>query len=1050
MIRPLALINYFVRHRTAANLLLVLMVIAGLAAATQLRTQFFPDTASDTVSVTVKWPGSTPDDMDQGVVGLLEPVLGTVEGAIEVNTRASEGYARINLQFEPGWDMARANDDVRIAIDGVSSLPEDAEDPEIRRYAYWDRVADIVISAPVPIGQLVRYADRLRDELFASGIARTAVRGAPKPVIRVAANDAVLERHDLSLRDLAGRIADESGLSAIGELEAGMRVRTGDLKLDAKAVGDISLRTDARGKHLRVGDVARVSFDDTTRGIIYEVAGEPAVILRVDRSAKEDAIAIQRQVEEIVARFAPSLPPGSKIQITGTRAQAIADRLDILWQNGLVGLALVLGLLFLFLSARTAFWVAAGIPVAMMFAVAMMTLTGTTLNMISLFALIITLGIVVDDAIVVGEHADALAAKGHSPADAAAMAATRMAGPVLAASVTTIIAFASLLLIEGRMGRFILDIPVTVSLVLLASLIECFLILPAHMNHALAKAQAKSWYDAPGRFVNRYFDWFRAHIFRRAMRLILAWRYPVLAAAISLLFVTLSLFKDGTVTWRFFNAPERGTISANIAMLPGAKRSDTKAMTDEMQRALAVVDAEFAGRYGMRPVVASFAAIGSGVGRGLRTNDDRERDLLGGVRVELIDADERSYSAFEFIRSWQKEIVPHPLTEILALRGDRSGNSGDAIDIQLTGRDLKVLKAASLAVQDRLRAFSAVSGIEDTLARGQQEINIELTPRGEALGFDTASIARELRHRLAGITAHEFALGTRSAEILVETDERQTIAGYLENARLKAPGGNYVLLREIAEFTEQPGFSTIRRFNGRNTLSITGDITADDDLAAAIVARALAEDILPDAAARFDIDYELAGLAEEEREFLSDATIGTMAALACIYVALAWIFASWTQPILIILVVPFGAVGIIWGHYWHNVPLSMFSVVGAIGMIGIVINDSIVLVTAINGETGRRAVVPAIIDAATGRLRAVLLTTLTTVFGLAPLLFESSRQAQFLKPTVITLAYGLGFGMILVLILTPVMLAMRHDIARSWKSLRRSHEVLRRFRAMRT
>lgn len=1043
-----ALIDYFVHHRTAGNLLLVLLVLAGIVAGSQVRTQYFPDTANDSIRVTTSWSGAAPQDMDQGVVALLEPTLRGVDGVSEVQTRAREGWSRIDIEFESGWDMSQASDDVKAAIDSVTTLPEDANDPQIRRSSYWDRVTDVVISGPVPIDQLVRYADRLRDQLFAAGIARTSVRGAPKPIIRVAANDAQLERYGLSLAELSTRIGNESELIAIGELDAGTRVRAGDLRRDAKAIADIALLTDATGKQLKVGDVATVAFDDNSRGEVYEVGGKPAIILRVERGLSDDAIDIQRQVEAIVAGFRPTLPEGSRVQLTGARAEAISDRLDILWRNGLMGLGLVLCLLFLFLSARTAFWVAAGIPVAMTTAVALMYLTGTTLNMVSLFALIITLGIVVDDAIVVGEHADALAAKGYPADEAASMAATRMAGPVLAASITTIIAFASLLLIDGRMGRFILDIPITVTLVLIASLVECFLILPAHMRHALAKDQGQAWYDAPSRTVNRGFIRMREGAFRPALAWVLQWRYPALGAAICLLFITAALFRDGSVGWRFFNAPERGSISANIAMLPGFERADTRAMLNEMQRALDVVNARYEADHGASPVKSIVATIGDGAGRGLRSGDDRDEDLLGGLSIELIDADERPYSVFEFIRVWEDEIVSQPAVEIMALIGERSGQGGEAIDIQLNGRDLATLKAASLAIQDRLRAFEGVSGLEDTLASGQPEINLRLTPQGEALGFDTAMVATALRHRLAGITAYEFAMGPRSGKIMVETDDKLTNMAYLDEVRIKSPSGDYVPLRAIATFSTRPSFDTIRRFNGLNTVSISSDVAGDDDAAANNITRALAEEIMPDIAARFDIDYTLAGLAEEEREFLSDAVIGTFAALVCIYVVLAWIFASWVQPILILLVVPFGAIGMIWGHYVHDVPLSMFSIVGAIGMIGIIINDSIVLITAANQQTPSRAVIPTLVDAASGRLRAVMLTTLTTVFGLAPLLFETSRQAQFLKPTVITLAYGLGFGMIMVLIITPIMLAIRHDIDRSLNSMRRSWRTWRRWRLM--
>lgn len=1042
--RKIPIVDYLVRHRTGANLLMLMMVIGGLVAATQIRAQFFPDVVIEQIEISVRWSGAGPSDIDDGIVAVLQPQLRAVEGVRSISSVARDGQGRIRLEFEPDWDMGRAADEVKAAIDSTTTLPEDADEPKVKRRAYRDRVTDVLVTGPVAMDQLVGIADELRGRLLDAGVAKTRIVGLPKEIMRVSLRDDELEHYGLSLRDVADRIQAEGQTSPAGEVEDGTAIRAGNNRRQVDDVASVALDRETGIEGLTVGDIATIGFDGNERGRSHFVNGAPALLVSVERGAEGNALELQASIESVLEEMRPTLPAGTTLELTGTRVEALADRLSILWTNAGYGLALVLILLFTFLSARTAFWVAAGIPTALAATLGLMFLAGITINMVSLFALIITLGIIVDDAIVVGEHADHLVKQGHDPADAASMAAARMAGPVFAASLTTVIAFAALTLIGGRYGAFIVDIPLTVIMVVLASLVECFLILPAHLNHALRAKARRSWVDGISRRVDRGLDIFRQRFFKPLLRAALRLRYPAVGAAVCLLLVSISLLVDGSVRWRFFDAPERGSINANIAMLPGADRGDTMAMIAEMERALAIVDARYEKTHGKPPVDIAVAKVGDGVGRGLASAEDRDEDLLGGVRVELIDADSRPYSAFQFIQDWEAEIQRPPLLETLAMRGERSGPGGDAIEVKLSGNDLDVLKQASLALQTSLSRFPSVSALEDSLAFGRPELRLALTPLGEDLGFTTAMVARELRDRLAGVTALEFARGPRSAEILVETSEDTLDAAYLDTARLQTPAGGFVHLHEIATLSEVPGYVTIPRENGLNTVTVTGDIAGDDAELAATVGETLAKETLPEIASRFGVNYELGGLAEDEGTFLTDAMLGSLLALVAIYLTLAWIFAGWSKPFLIIIVVPFSVIGMIWGHYWMGVSLSMFSVVGMIGMMGIIVNDSIVLTTAVNEATPRRAVLPAIIDATAGRLRAVLLTTLTTVFGLAPLLFEASRQAQFLKPTVITLVFGLGFGMLLVLVLTPALLAIEHDIRRSVRAFWRLPRARRR------
>ncbi len=1033
------LLSYFTRHRTAANLLLVVMIVLGIAAGPRMRAQFLPDVIIDTVSVSVIWNGAGAEDIDAAIVQVLEPVLLAVEGVESSKSSSRENAASIALDFEPGWDMGRATDDVQAAIDAVTTLPEEAEEPKVRRGAWRDRVTDVVLTGPVGTQQLGLFADEMVTRLFAAGVTRTTVRGVAAPETIIEVPSVALMAHDITMAEIAAVIRAEVDADPAGDVEgANTRVRTGIEKRDPDQIAAIILRVNPDRSKLTVGDVATVRVEGIARERGYFVGENPAMSIRIDRSASGDALGIQKTVERVAQEMAETLPEGVSVDLIRTRSEMISARLNLLLKNGATGLLLVVALLFLFLNARIAFWVAAGIPVAMLAAVALMYAAGLTFNMISLFALIITLGIVVDDAIVVGEHADARTRKlGEGPVEASENAARRMALPVFSATLTTLIAFFGLTFISGRFGDLIADIPFTVIVVLTASLVECFLILPHHMSHALVHTVREHWYDAPSRVVNRGFVWARDTLFRPLMAGVIWARYPVLAGAILVLASQVTLFVSGDVTWRFFNAPERGSVTGNFAMAPGATRADSLEMMHEMQRATAELGAEYEVTYGRNPITYVIAEIGGNAGYGMAGTETKEPDQLGGISIELIDADLRPYSSFAFVAALQDRVVHHPLAETVSFRGGRSGPGGDALDVQFYGASAEVLKTASEALKAALLRYPEVSGVEDNLTYDKEELILDLTPQGAALGFDIDGLGRVLRARLGGIEAATYPVGPRSAEIRVELPTGELTADFLERMQLRTPAGQYVPLADIVSVERRNGFSTVRRENGIRLISVTGDISEDDPARAQEIMTALQQTVLPRISSEQQVEWRMSGLSEQEDEFMADARLGLMLTLTGIYLVLAWVFSSWTRPIVVMAIIPFGLVGTIYGHAQWGVPLSMFTVVGLLGMTGIIINDAIVLVTTIDEYAQNRGLIPSIIDGAADRLRPVMLTTLTTVVGLAPLLFERSQQAQFLLPTVITLVYGLAFGMVIVLLVVPALMAVQNDLGRQTQALRR-------------
>ncbi len=1034
------ILSYFTRHATAANLLLVLLLAAGLAALPKMRAQYFPDVVVQQILVMVDWDGAGPEDVDRGVIQLILPGLAAVEGVADTLAIAHDGFGEVVLDFEPGWDMARAVSEVETAMAGVTNLPADADLPVIKRNIWRDRVTNMVITGPVAPDQLLSIADEYLDRLYQAGVTRATIEGLAAPEITVDVPMTELMRHDLTLSDIADRITAETVTDPAGSMADGSaRLRAGTEKRTPEALRQVVLRSRTDGTSLALGEVATITDSGGTGAHAYFVGDNPAIVLRADRASEGDAIEIQRKVEEVAEAMRPGLPKGVTIDLTRVRSQDIIARLDILIADGVAGLALVLVMLFLFLNARTALWVAAGIPVAMLAAVAIMYLAGLSLNMISLFALILTTGVIVDDSIVVSEYADFRARRlGEPPFVAAENAVRQMAAPIFSSTATMIVAFLGLLAITGQFGELLKDIPLTVSAVLAASLIECFLILPNHMAHALSTGGRQRWYDAPSRTMNRGFDWGRDRLARPLAAGVIVARYPVLAGALALLAYEGGLLLKGEVRWQFFASPEQAAITGNFTMLAGATREDTLAVMRGLQQATEEVAAEFRGKYGVEPLSYVTAEVGANAARPLESASGKDDDLLGAITIELTDPDLRPWTGSEFVTALQEAAPHHPYLEELSFRGWRHGPGGDALDVQLTGAEAATLKAAAEDLKRALVPFPEISALEDSLPYDKDELILNLTPQGRALGFTVDGLGRELRARLNGITAASFPDGTRSVDVTVELAPGEITADFLERMQMRSPAGAYVPLADIVTVEPTTGFSRIRRESGERVVTVTGDIAGDDPDRVAAILATVDGDILPAIAARHGVGYNVAGLSEQEDTFLRDAILGFAAALVGNYAILAWVFSSWTRPLVVMAVIPFGLIGAIYGHAAWDMPMSMFSVVGLIGMSGIIVNDAIVLVSTVDDYARSRALIPAVIDAVADRLRAVFLTTATTVIGLAPLLYETSRQAQFLKPTVVTLSYGLGFGMVLVLLVVPALLIVQADMSQHLAAFRRA------------
>lgn len=660
-----------------------------------------------------------------------------------------------------------------------------------------------------------------------------------------------------------------------------------------------------------------------------------------------------------------------------------------------------------------------------------MWLIGLSINMISLFAMILALGIIVDDAIVVGEHAAVRRARGDSARRAVEAGAMRMIGPVVSASLTTIAAFLPLLMISDIIGQIIADIPKVVVAILIASLIECFLILPGHLRHAFHAAGEQVRPSRFRRSFDRGFDRLRAGIFTRIVEAAIRWRYLTIAAAVAAFVLTIGLLAGGRVGFVFFPTPETDTIYANVTMTPGTPRTRTEAMLAELERSLRQVENDLTdGAGGL--VLASSSRIGTSAGpSGSAVNGDH----VAGMHVELIPSDQRSLRTPEIIDAWRKAVQPLAGVESLTIVPRRAGPPGRDLDVRLEGTDLVSLKRAAEELAGILTGFDGVTDIADDLPRGKREWILEMTPRGRSLGFSAESVARQVRNAVEGAIAKRFTRADEEVTILVTYPDNRSARELIDDMVLRAPNGAEVNLADIVRVSERSGFARIQREDGARQVAVTAEIDTSRTSADKVI-DALSAGPLQELADKYGIRFSFAGRAEEQARTFADMRTGAAVALAAIYIILAWVFANYARPIAVMAVVPFGLVGAVTGHLLLGYDLTVLSLIGLIGLSGILVNDSIILVSTI--EEKRRAGTPlheALVSGSRDRVRAVLLTSMTTIGGLAPLLFETSLQAQFLIPMAITLVFGLLLATLLVLVVVPALIAIQGDIGTLRKRL---------------
>ena len=1015
---PAALVRLFVRHRNAANLLMALTVVVGVIAITRLNTQFFPTLGFDIITVSVAWPGAAAEDVESGIVQVIEPEIRFLDGVRRVSATANEGGGTVTIEFDDGTDMQAALSEVESAVGRLTTLPVDSEEPQIGRVQPYETVARLALTGPFDEGALQTIARGVRDELLSRGIDRITMFGVRDQEVLIEIDEATLRRLDLTVADVAGTVRDTSQDTPLGRVDGDVerQLRTVGQRDRAADFADIEVRAFESGERVLLGDVARLTDGFDRDQAVGRLDGHPAVELVIERATTADALEASAIVRDYLHEREGTWPAGLEVEIYDIFADLIDDRIRLLIENGLTGLAVVLIVLFLFLQARVAIWIAAGIPVALAATGVVMLATGQSINMLSLFGVIMALGIIVDDAIVVGEHAAHQYGRGRAPIDAAENGALRMLAPVVAATLTTIATFLPIFLIGGIIGQIVAAIPLVVIAVLIASLVECFLILPTHMRDALAaghgnESRFRRWFD-------QRFDALRHGVFRRMVNVCVRWRYLTLASAVAVLALCVGLIAGGRVGFVFFSSPESDTVLADIAFAPGTPSDRSEAMIAELVRSARATEEALTGQEGSL-IAVSFGRIGSGQSGHVAT-----------LHVELMPSDMREVRTQAFIDAWREQVSPLAGLEVMVIRERAAGPPGRDVDIRLSGGTPDTLKAAALDVRALLARFDGVTDIEDDLPYGRPETVLELTPRGRALGFTTDDVARQVRDSFEGAIADRFARGDQEITIRVSLRRDGRTLDGLRALTLRGPSGAEVPLTDVVRFREDQGFSVINREDGVREVAVTAEVDEAVNDPGALLAildgpelAAIAE--THGVATRFD------GRAEEEAETFADIRLGAIVGLVSIYVILAWVFASYGRPLVVMTIIPFGVIGAVIGHLALGYDMTVMSLVALLGLSGILVNDSIILVGTIDRHIAEgKEALRAAVDGTCERLRAVLLTSLTTIGGITPLLFETSYQAQFLVPMTITLVFGLMITTVLVLFVVPALFGIQEDLRR--------------------
>jgi multidrug efflux pump subunit AcrB len=1026
----------------------MLVVLAGgIITALSIPQEIFPEFSTDTITISVPYLGAAPEEVEEAVCVRIEEQIQGINGIKKIRSKSSEGSGTVTIELLEGADLRTVLDEVKARVDAIETFPEEVESPVIQEVLTRQQVINIAVSGSADERTLKTVGETVRDEISAlPDITQVELTNARPYEVSIEISEESLRRYGLSFEDVAAAVR-RSSLDLPG---GSIRSESGEILLRTKGQayrGDefeaLTLISRIDGTQVRLGNIARVidGFAETDQRARFD--GESAVLIQVFRVGHQNAITIAEQVHRYVEQAQERIPRGIHLTTWQDDAEMLRSRLDLLIRNGRTGLILVILILALFLKLRLSFWTSLGIPISFLGTFALMPYFDISVNMISLFAFIVVLGIVVDDAIVVGENIYSQYESGKSGVRAAVDGALEMCVPVCFAVFTSVAAFTPMLAVPGTMGKIFKVIPLVVISTLLFSLFECLFILPAHLSHLKHRKKKPRGFPVLWDKFRVSFDkglkTFINRVYRPSVDLAISWRYAALGLGIAILLLAVGYVAGGRIKFEFMPDVEGDNVTVRLTMPLGTPVDVTTRAVARIESSLEKVGREIEGRLppGEQP---PFRHVLSSIGDQPSLSQSRGpmggRVLLSGahlaeVDVELAPSEQRSFTSMEVAELWREYTGDIPD----AIELDFSSSlmtTGDAINIQLTGNDVDELRTIAADIRNVLHTYPGVYDISDSFRQGKSEVKLRIKPEAEILGLSQLDLARQVRQAFYGEEAQRIQRGKDDVRVMVRYpyDERISL-GDMENMRIRTTGGTEVPFSTVAEADYGYGYSTIDRVDRRRAISVTAKVDSAIANENEIIAQITANE-LPDILSQHTgVTYSLEGEQRELRDTMKSLGRGFQFALLAVFALLAIPLRSYIQPLMIMSAIPFGLVGALLGHIIQGMDLTMLSGFGFVALAGVVVNDSLILVNYVNRN--RRPGVPlhvVVRESGMARFRPILLTSLTTFGGLTPLLLEKSLQARFMIPMAISLAYGVVFATFITLVMIPAEYVILEDIKR--------------------
>ena len=1016
------MIAWFVRNHVAANLLMITILLGGLLSLNaNIPLEVFPSFQSDVISVKVSLRGATPEDVEQGITIKIEEAVQDLEGIKRITSTSVEGSANVSIEVESGYNARNLLADIKNRVDAINTFSVDAEKPIIALAQKQFEVISVTIASNHGEKEIREFAEKVRDDLLrlpqVTQVALDAVRNYQ---INIDVSQSQLQQYHLTLSDIATAINNSSLDMSAGNIKTDggdILVRSKGQAYQREDFEDIIIKTNVDGTFLHLSDIATVVDGFEEEPLRARFNGQPAAFLDVFRIGDQNAIEVADAVKSYIDKKQQTLPQGFSLSYWDDESKIIKSRLKTLTTNALQGGVLVLLLLALFLRPSIAFWVFMGIPISFLGAFIVMPLFGISINIISLFGFILVLGIVVDDAIVTGENIYRHSHTAKTSVEAAIKGAEEVALPVTFGVLTTIAAFLPLAFIEGNRGALFLQIPVIVIPVLLFSLIESKFVLPAHLRRIRLRHE-KTTDSTFSQWQERIADGFESAIlkyYRPVLTLATTHRLSALAIFMGVLILITTIISSGWTRFVFFPRVSSETAKASLMMPVGTSFEVIDRHVEKMMQAAALLQDKYRDDNGDSLILNTLSVTYNASGR---------------VRFEVLPANKNNtgITIKQLVNEWRGLIGPIPGAESLTFRAE-IGRGSDPIDIELSGSDLELLNILSEEVKKKLESYPTVFEISDSLSVGKQEIQIEVTEQGHAMGMTSAYITRQVRNAFFGAEIQRIQRGRDDVRVIVKLplSERRSIA-QLGDLLIDTPLGSKVPLLHVAKLVPGKSPSAIHRIDRFRTVSIVADV--DKQNTNMTVLNADLKVFLDALVGKYPgIRYSMEGEAREQAESFGSLATGLVFVFFIIYCLLAIPFKSYIQPVIVMSVIPFGAIGAVIGHWLMFMDLTIMSLMGLMALMGVVVNDSLVLVDFINKKREAGGdLLEAVLTAGTVRFRPVLLTSLTTFIGLMPLLFERATQAQFLKPMAVSLGFGIIFATFITLILVPVNYLLVEDV----------------------